>query len=130
MVPIQLSRHDSDTESNLLLISKDDKRHYFLIKHFSRLMNYRTKYDGQSFFCVNCLHDFMRQDLLDKHREVCTKHGAQPLSFPEDTTIKFKGIEKQQRVSFCTYADFECYTDHTASHLPMSSSANMRNAIQ
>ena len=39
VVPIQLSRHDSDTEINLLLISKDDKRHYCLIKHFSQLMN-------------------------------------------------------------------------------------------
>ena len=41
-----------------------------------------------------------RQDLLDKHREVCTKHGAQRLSFPEDTTVKFKSIAKQQRVPF------------------------------
>ena len=63
VVPIQLSRHDSDTEINLLLIRKDDKRHYCLIKNFSRLMNYRTKHDGKSFFCMNCLHDFRRQDL-------------------------------------------------------------------
>ena len=34
VVPIQLSRHDSDTEINLLLISKDDKRHYCLIQNF------------------------------------------------------------------------------------------------
>ena len=100
VVPIQLSRHDSDTEINLLLISKDDKRHYYLIKNLSRLMNYRTKHNGKHFFCMNCLHDFRRQDLLDKHREVCNKQRAR-LSFPEDTTIKFKNIAKQQRVPFC-----------------------------
>ena len=111
VVPIQLSRHDSDTEINLLLISKDDKRHYCLIKNFSRLMNYRTKHKGKSFFCMNCLHDFSRQDLLDKHSEVCKKQRAQRLSFPEDTTIKFKSIVKQQRVPFCIYADFECCTE-------------------
>ena len=48
---------------------------------------------------------------MDKHREVCTKQRAQRLSFPEDTTIKFKSIAKQQRVSFCIYADFECCTE-------------------
>ena len=110
VVPVQLSRHESETVINLLLISEDDKRHYCLIKNFSRLMNYRTKHKGKSFFCMNCLHDFTRQDLLDKHREVCTKHGAQRLSFPEDTAVKFKSIAKQQRVPFCIYADFECCT--------------------
>ena len=111
VVPIQLSRHDSDTEINLLLISKDDKRHYCLIKNFSRLMNYRTKHNGKSFLCMNCLHDFMRRDLLDKHPEVYSKHKAQRLSFVEDKTIKFKSIAKQQRVPFCIYADFECCTE-------------------
>ena len=111
VVPIQLSRHNSDTKINLLLISKDDKRHYCLIKNFSRLMNYRTKHHGKSFFCMNCLHDFSRQDPLDKHREVCSKPKAQRLSFPENTTIKLKSIVKQQRVLFCIYADFECCTE-------------------
>ena len=59
---------------------------------------------------MNCLHGFPRQDTLDKHREVCTKHGAQRLSFPKDTTIKFKSTVKQQRVLFCIYADFEYCT--------------------
>ena len=64
VVPIKLSRHDNDTEINLLLISNNDKRHYCLIKNLSRLMNYRTKHNGQSFFCMNCLQDFMRQAFL------------------------------------------------------------------
>ena len=110
VVPVQLSRHDSETVINLLLISQDDKRHYCLIKNFSRLIRYRTKRKCKMFYCMNCLHGFIRQDLLDKYREVCTKHGAQRLSFPEDTTVKFKSIAKQQRAPFCIYADFECCT--------------------
>ena len=110
MVPVQLSRHESETVINLLLISQDDNMHYCLIRHFSRLMNYRTKHTCKVFYCMNCLHGFCRQDLLDKHREVCNKHKAQRLSFPEDTTVKFKSIAKQQRVPFCIYADFECCT--------------------
>ena len=47
VVPIYISRHSSETVINLLLISKDDKRHYCLIKNFSRLMVYRTKHNGQ-----------------------------------------------------------------------------------
>ena len=52
----------------------------------------------------------MRQDLLDKHREVCGENKAQRLSFPQDTTIRFKSIAKQQKAPFCIYADFECCT--------------------
>ena len=38
------------------------------------------------------------------------KKQTQRLTFPEDTEVKFKGIAKQQTVSFVIYADFECYT--------------------
>ena len=102
---------DSDTEINLLLISKDDKRHYCLVNNFSPLMNYRTKHDGNSFLCMNCLHDLMRQYLSDKHCKVCLKQRAQRPSFPENTTIKFKSIAKQQRVPFCIYADIDYCTE-------------------
>ena len=56
------------------------------------------------------LPGFFRQDVLDKHSEVCSKHKAQRLSFPEDTTVKFKSIAKQQIAPFCIYSDFECCT--------------------
>lgn len=111
VVPIYISRHSSDTVINLLLISQGDKRHYCLIKNFSRLMAYRTKHDGQQYFCFNCLHGFTAQRLLDKHHEVCNKNKVQKLTFPEDTTIRFKNIAKQQRAPFCIYADFECCTE-------------------
>ena len=110
VVPVQLSRHDSETVINLLLISEDNKRHYCLIRNFSRLMNYRKKHMHKMCYCMNYLHGFCRQDTLDKHREVCSKHKAQRLAFPEDTAVTFRSIAKQQRTSFCIYADFECCT--------------------
>ena len=111
VVPIYISRHSSETVINLLLISKDDKRHYCLIKNFSRLMAYRTKHHKQQFYCFTCLHGFSRQQLLDQHREVCGYKKVQRLTFPEDTTIRFTNIAKQQKVPFCIYADFECCTE-------------------
>ena len=111
VVPIYISRHSSETVINLLLISKDDKRHYCLIKNFSRLMAYRTKHEQQQFYCFTCLHGFCRQQLLDKHREVCGPKKVQRLTFPEDTTVRFTNIAKQQKAPFCIYADFECCTE-------------------
>jgi hypothetical protein len=110
LVPLQINRVESATTINLLLISDNDNRHYCLIKDFSRVMSYRTRHNGQKYFCMNCLHGFQAQALLDKHREVCTKQRAQRLSFPDETDVKFKSIAKQQRAPFCIYADFECCT--------------------
>ena len=46
VVPLYLSKFDFDIKINLLLISHDEKRHYCLIKNFSRLMYDRTKHHG------------------------------------------------------------------------------------
>ena len=45
VVPIQLSRLDSDNEINLLLISKDDKRHYCLIKNRTHKLPHKTEWE-------------------------------------------------------------------------------------
>jgi hypothetical protein len=110
IVPVALSKTNCDTKINLLLISKEEQNHYCLITNFNGLMNRRTKCRRTMYYCFNCLHGFMRQDLLDKHRMDCQEKQTQRLTFPEDTEVKFKGIAKQQTVPFVIYADFECYT--------------------
>ena len=73
-------------------------------------MNRRTKCKTNYVLLLQLLHGFIRLDLLDKHKDDCKKNQTQGLTFPEDTTVKFKGKAKQQKVPFIIYVDFECYT--------------------
>ena len=67
--PLYITRNIKERRHvNLLLISEGEKRHYCLIRNFSRLLSYRTKHRATQFFCFNCLHSFRRQELLDKHK--------------------------------------------------------------
>ena len=66
---------------NLLLIvdDKTGKSHYALIRNMSRLVNDRLKRKTAHYYCDNCLHGFMRQDLLDNHVKECKKYDFQKI---------------------------------------------------
>jgi len=109
--PLYRSKTFAEQPVNLLLIKDENKSHYCLIKNFSRLMAHRTNYQHEQHFCFNCLHAFVRQDLLDAHTTLCYQQKTQKIVFPDkEKTVKFKNIRNQLPVPFVIYADFECYT--------------------
>ena len=52
----------------------------------------------------------MRKDLLDQHKALCEKCGAQCTELPsgKDKFMTFKNWGKMLKVPFVIYADFEC----------------------
>ena len=123
--PLRISKDMKDKHINLLLLAEGDKRHYCLIRDFSRLMGQRTKHHGQAFYCYNCLHGFTRNDLLQNHVELCYKKKTTKVVYPEEgSSIKFEHFKKQLQAPFIIYADFECYTTKiaTCSNDPKQSS--------
>lgn len=135
--PLYISKKTNEDCINLLLLENEDGRtHYTLIRNFSRLLSYTTKYEGLSFFCFRCLHRFVRKDLLEKHQEYCQEHAIQKINMPkiEDSILKFTAIHQQHPMPFVIYADFESlivplptntppssnisYTIKTAQHIP------------
>lgn len=68
---------------NLLLIAQGDKRHYCLIRNFSRLMAYRTKHKAALYYCFNCLHGYSKKRILEEHEKLCHKQKVQSISFPK-----------------------------------------------
>ena len=114
--PLRISGDTKDQHVNLLLIKEvlpngETNQHYCLIRNFSRLMGKRTNYEHKQYYCYNCLHGFIREDLLKDHRELCSKKRAQRFDFPKDgETTKFKNIRNQLNVPFVVYCDFECCT--------------------
>ena len=117
VIPQRISRNIRNQEHhvNLLLLTEVDKRHYCLIRNFSRLMGQRTKKNGKQYYCYNCLHGYSRQDLHDQHFQRCIKHKAQRAVYPkQDEKLKFKNIANQLPAPFVIYADFECFTTKIA----------------
>ena len=113
--------NNNNNPINLLLISEAENRHYCLIRNFSRLLAYRTKYNGAMYFCYNCLHGFSRQELLDGHKELCYSQQQQTTILPqteEEKEVKFKSLRNQLPVPFVIYADLESYTEKIDHCLP------------
>ena len=50
-----LDREEDDV-INLLLIAKEERSHYVLIRNFSRFMRHRTKRKQAHYYCFRCLH--------------------------------------------------------------------------
>ena len=112
LFPVYISENQTDRIINLLIISDDEQRHYCLIFNFSRLLGDRTKNCSQLFYCFRCFHGFTRHDLLDDHLLYCQKHNIQKIVMPDvkKMWMTFRSYQRQMRVPFAIYCDFECFT--------------------
>ena len=111
--PIHISKEKFEDQMNLLLITKDKKRHYVLIKDFNAFMYNQTKHKNKNHFCMYCLQCFLSENILVKHTNNClTISDAQAINMPKqgDNILKFNNFYKQLPVPFVIYADFEAIT--------------------
>ena len=111
--PIYVSKEKFENVMNLLLISDDENKYYFLIKDFNRFMHHKTKSHQRKHFCMHCLQCFSSERVLTKHQEVCIEiNGEQSIKMPPiGSKIEFKNYNKQMQAPFVIYADFEAITE-------------------
>jgi len=112
--PIFLSKEKYDGQMNLLLITKNDNKHYVLIKDFNRFMFNKTKHKARKHFCMHCLQGFSSEEVLSPHKNNCIRlNGTQAVKMPnkDNNILKFNNFHKQQPVPFVIYADFEAITE-------------------
>ena len=98
---------------NLLLIAKDEKKQYVLIKDFNTFMYNQSKHKNKKHFCMYCLQCFSSESILVKHTNNClTINGKQAINTPKkgENIPEFKNFHKQLPVPFVIYADFEAIT--------------------
>ena len=108
--PIYVSKEKYDNCMNLLLITKDENKHYVLIKDFNKFMYNQTKHKERKHFCMHCLQCFSSEIVLHDHKENCIQlNGVQAVKLPskDNNILKFENFHKQQQVPFVIYADFE-----------------------
>ena len=56
--PIHISKEEFENQMNLLLITKNEKKHYVLIKDFISFMYNQSKHKERKDFCMHCLQCF------------------------------------------------------------------------
>ena len=106
---------------NLLLITKDNNKHYVLIEDFNKFMYKQTKHKEKKHFCMHCLQCFSLERVLTEHKDNCLViNGTQAVKMPEKgkNILKFENYHKQQAVPFVIYADFEAITEKISSCKP------------
>ena len=68
--PIHISKETFEDQMNLLLITKDEKKHYVLIKDFNAFMYNQSKHKERKHFCMYCLQCFSSERIdLSKPRQ-------------------------------------------------------------
>ena len=107
--PIFISEIQADNTLNLLLISKEEKRHYVYIKDFNRFMYNKTKHNCKKHFCIHCLQCFNTEEILKNHLENCLiVNKKQNIVMPKKgSKIYFKNYYKMLKSPFVIYCDFE-----------------------
>ena len=111
--PIHISKETFEDQMNLLLITRDEKKHYVLIKDFNVFMYNQSKHEERKHFCMYCLQCFSSERILANHVNNClTINGAQAIYMPiqGENILKFNHFHKQLPVPFVIYADFEAIT--------------------
>ena len=112
--PIYISKEKYEDHMELLLITKDENKHYVLIKDFNKFMRHQTKHNEKKHFCMHCLQYFSSERVLNDHKDICIQvNGSQAVKMPDkdNNILKFNNFHKQQPVPFVIYADFEAITE-------------------
>ena len=66
--PIYISNEKYEDHMELLLITKDENKHYVLIKDFNKFMYQQTKHKERKHFCMHCLQCFSSERVLNNHK--------------------------------------------------------------
>ena len=112
--PIYISKERYEDHMELLLITKDENKHYVLIKDFNKFMFAQTNHEHRKHFCMHCLQCFSSERVLNDHKDNCIQvNGTQAVKMPtkDNNILKFNNFHKQQPVPFVIYADFEAITE-------------------
>ena len=82
--PINISKEEFENQINLLLITKDEKKHYVLIKDFNSFMYNQSKHKERKHFYMHCLQCFSSERILANHVKNCLMiNGNQSINMPK-----------------------------------------------
>ena len=104
--PLKIVREEKEIHVDLLLLKKEFKSHFVLVKSFSRFLSSQVCRNGQRFFCKRCLNSFPRAESLEKHQALCGEFEATKIEVPGGI-CSFRNFSKMMHLPVVGYADFE-----------------------
>ena len=105
--PLKVVGEEKEFHVDLLLLKKEFKSHFVLVKNFSRLVSSQISRNGhERFFCKRCLNSFPRVESLTKHRVLCGEFEPTKIEVPGGV-CSFRNFQKMMHVPVVGYADFE-----------------------
>ncbi|XP_048478608.1 uncharacterized protein LOC119690408 isoform X2 [Plutella xylostella] len=120
--PLHFTKHRMPTHLNLLYLTNGSNGHYCLIKNMSRLLSKQITTSNEAIhICDGCLLHFSNKEHLNLHQkndcvnirtELPSARNTKPNWFGEHTSsdkLKFDKYDRQMRVPFVVYADFEAF---------------------
>ena len=112
ILPLRITKNvERKHHVNLLLLSNKQTSHYCLIKDLNKFLYRTTKKKCRKHFCPYCLQSFNSKAKQDAHTSYCSSHGPQKVELPfegQNDSLEFSDFEKEIKVPFVIYADFEC----------------------
>ncbi|XP_066902574.1 uncharacterized protein [Halyomorpha halys] len=113
--PLKVCKIELKEHRDLLLLSLDQKSHYVYIKNFEKLVgNQISKHEHELRICRSCFTHFDNQygkqasEKLEEHKEYCFENKPVRIVLPKKNPfIRFSNVERQSKVPFVIYADFE-----------------------
>lgn len=101
--PLYCSKDRKQHNVNLLYFEKCNKQHYCLIKDLVRLVRRQvTLHKGKMYLCEACLQFFVSNEKYKSHN--CSLVLTE---MPSKNILQFEHYERQQKINFVIYADFE-----------------------
>ena len=102
--PLYISPAIYETSVHLLLITKNEQRHYILIKSIDAFLKIKTKYNKKRPTCIKCLQSFATKKVLENHWRSCSSESCQTTKMPEDLEMKFRNFKYRQPNAITIYA--------------------------
>ena len=101
--PLKVVREEKEIHVDLLLLKKEFKSHFVLVKNFSRLLSSQVVRNGhERFFCKRCLNSFPRVESLGKHQALCGEFEATKIEVPGGV-CSFRNFQKMMHVPVVGY---------------------------
>ena len=91
--PVYVSKEKYEDHIELLQVTKDENKHYVLIKDFNKFMYNQTKHKERKNFCMHCLQCLSSERVLNNHKDNCIQvNGTQAVNMPtKDNSPSLEG---------------------------------------
>lgn len=102
--PLYMTEERKQNHVNLLYFENGSRGHYCLIKDLAKLTRRQvSKNHNKRYLCESCLQFFITQEKYNLH--ACSK--VLTVLPDKNSKLGFKNYERQQKINFIIYADFE-----------------------